>query len=105
MKKNVGDNEYLRNLHNAFYLQVLMAMNGVSNCVNLLSWLVTGLIFSISYTVPIVILLNFTSTEYALPYLYYGNSFLFWFVLTVHVGHLITFGMHISAYFTRCKKY
>ncbi|XP_008205027.1 phospholipid-transporting ATPase ABCA1 [Nasonia vitripennis] len=82
-------------------INVLMAMNGVSNCINLLSWLVTGLIFSIFYTVPIVILMNFTTAEDAFPYLYHGNSILFWLVLTVHVGHLITFGMHISAYFKR----
>ena len=80
-----------------------MSMNGVPNCLNLFSWLITSLIFSLFYVVPIVSLLNFTSTDLALPFLYYGNSFIFWLVLTINVAHLITFGMHISAYFRRCK--
>ncbi|XP_011496889.1 PREDICTED: ATP-binding cassette sub-family A member 1-like [Ceratosolen solmsi marchali] len=82
-------------------INVLMAMNGVPTYLNLLSWLVSGLIFSISYISALIILFNFAFTNNVHPYLYYGNSFIFWIVLIFHVGHLITFGMHISAYFSK----
>lgn len=82
-------------------INVLMAMNGVPTYLNLLSWLVSGLIFSISYVSSLIILFNFAFTKNVHPYLYYGNSFIFWLVLIFHVGHLITFGMHISAYFSK----
>lgn len=85
------------------YFQVLMAMNGVPTYLNLLSWLVSGLIFSVSYVSALIILFNVSFTDNVHPYIYYGNSFIFWLVLILHVGHLITFGMHISAYFSKCK--
>ncbi|XP_014205585.1 ATP-binding cassette sub-family A member 2-like [Copidosoma floridanum] len=83
-------------------VNVLMAMNGVPNYLNLLSWLLSGLIFSLLYTVPIVILSNIWF-EGKTPLLYDGNSFIFWLILTLHAAHLFTYGMHISAYFTRSK--
>ena len=90
-------------------INVLMAMNGVKEYQNLLSWLVTGIVFSIFYIVPIIILFKNTFSEKVDPYLYYSNTFIFWLILTMHVGHLISFGMHIAAYFSKrklfCKKY
>lgn len=80
-----------------------MAMNGVPNYLNLLSWLVSGLIFSVTYVTCLIFLFNCAFTTSVHPYLFYGNSFLFWIVLIFHVGHLITFGMHISSYFSRRK--
>ncbi|XP_008203603.1 phospholipid-transporting ATPase ABCA1 isoform X2 [Nasonia vitripennis] len=82
-------------------INVLMAMNGVPTYLNLLSWLVSGLIFSVSYVSALIFLFNIAFTDNVHPYLYYGNSFIFWIVLILHVGHLITFGMHISAYFSK----
>lgn len=85
-------------------LQVLMAMNGVPNYLNLLSWLLSGLVISFFYTVPIVLLMAFyTAEDDPIPFIQYGNPFIFWLLLTLNVAHLITFGMHVSAYFTRCK--
>ena len=80
-----------------------MAMNGVPTYLNLLSWLVSGLIFSASYVTALIILFNSTFTSNVQSYLHYGNSFIFWLVLMLHVGHLLTFGMHVSAYFSRCE--
>ncbi|XP_014205590.1 ATP-binding cassette sub-family A member 1-like [Copidosoma floridanum] len=82
-------------------INVLMAMNGVPTYLSLLSWLVSGLIFSLSYVTALIVSFNFAFTDNVHPYLYYGNSFIFWLVLILHVGHLITFGMHISAYFSK----
>lgn len=84
-------------------MQVLMAMNGVKLSYNLLSWLITGILFSILYVVPITILFKITFSANVEAYLHYGNGFIFWLIFTTHIGHLITFGMHIAAYFTRRK--
>lgn len=80
-----------------------MAMNGVKLFYNLLSWLITGILFSTLYVVPITILFTITFSTNVEAYLYYGNKFLFWFIFTTHISHLITFGMHIAAYFTKRK--
>ncbi|XP_029158875.1 LOW QUALITY PROTEIN: retinal-specific ATP-binding cassette transporter-like [Nylanderia fulva] len=82
-------------------VNVLMAMNGVKMAYNLLSWLITGILFSIIYTVPIIILFKNTFSTNVEAYLQYGNAFIFWLVFTAHIGHLITFGMHIAAYFSK----
>ncbi|XP_011251490.2 retinal-specific ATP-binding cassette transporter [Camponotus floridanus] len=82
-------------------VNVLMAMNGVKLSYNLLSWLITGILCSILYVVPITILFKITFSTNVEAYLHYGNGFIFWLMFTTHIGHLITFGMHIAAYFTR----
>ena len=82
-------------------VNVLMAMNGVKHYQNLLSWLLTGILFSIFYTVPVIILFKNTFSGNVDPYLYYSNTFIFWLILTVHVAHLILFGMHVAAYFSK----
>ncbi|KAK9310741.1 hypothetical protein QLX08_000052 [Tetragonisca angustula] len=82
-------------------VNVLMTMNGVKEYQTLLSWLVIGVIFSIFYVVPMTVLFKKTFSVNVEPYLYYSNTFIFWLILTVHVTHLISFGMHIAAYFSR----
>ncbi|XP_031838095.1 ATP-binding cassette sub-family A member 17 isoform X1 [Nomia melanderi] len=82
-------------------VNVLMAMNGVKHYQNLLSWLITGILFSIFYIVPITVLFENTFSDNVEPYLHYSNSFIFWLILTVHVAHLISFGMHVAAYFSK----
>ncbi|KOC60391.1 ABC transporter A family member 6 [Habropoda laboriosa] len=82
-------------------VNVLMAMNGVKTYQNLLSWLITGIVFSIFYVIPIIVLFKNTFTGNVDPYLYYSNAFIFWLILTVHVAHLISFGMHVAAYFSK----
>lgn len=80
-----------------------MAMNGVKLSYNLLSWLITGILFSTFYVVPITILFKITFSTNVVAFLHYGNVFIFWLVFTAHISHLITFGMHIAAYFTKRK--
>ncbi|XP_050474315.1 phospholipid-transporting ATPase ABCA1-like [Bombus huntii] len=84
-------------------INVLMAINGVKEYQNLLSWLLTGIVFSIFYIGPIIILFKNTFSEKVDPYLYYSNTFIFWLILTMHVSHLISFGMHIAAYFSKSR--
>ncbi|XP_014205582.1 ATP-binding cassette sub-family A member 3-like isoform X2 [Copidosoma floridanum] len=80
-------------------VNVLMKMNGVSNALNLLSWLISGSVFVIVFCiVPITVLINFT-TGGAIPYLNYGNSFIVGLALSVNIVHLFAYGMHVSAYF------
>ncbi|KAF7399046.1 hypothetical protein HZH66_006943 [Vespula vulgaris] len=82
-------------------VNTLMTMNGVKLYQNLLSWLTTGCIFSILYVIPLIILFKNTFSTRVDPYLYYSNAFLFWILMTVHIVHLISFGMHIAAYFSK----
>ncbi|XP_011706146.1 PREDICTED: uncharacterized protein LOC105461345, partial [Wasmannia auropunctata] len=82
-------------------VNVLMAMNGVKEVYNLFSWLITGILFSTIYIVPIIIILKNTFTHNVEAYLKYGNEFIFWLLITTHVTHLITFGMHVAAYFSK----
>nr|XP_034183985.1 retinal-specific phospholipid-transporting ATPase ABCA4-like [Osmia lignaria] len=82
-------------------VNVLMAMNGVKHYQNLLSWLITGILFSIFYIVPIIILFKNTFSGNVDPYLYHSNTFIFWLIFTVHIAHLISFGMHVAAYFSK----
>lgn len=78
-----------------------MAMNGVKLAYNLFSWLITGVIFSTIYIVPTIILFETTFTKNVEAFLQYGNGFIFWLLFTTHVTHLITFGMHVAAYFSK----
>jgi len=78
-----------------------MAMNGVKSFYNLLSWLIIGIIFSSFYIVPIIILFKNTFTMNVEAYLQYGNGFICWLLFTAHIAHLISFGMHIAAYFSK----
>jgi len=80
-----------------------MGMNGVKLAYNLLSWLIIGILFSTIYIIPIIILFKNTFSTNVEAYLEYGNGFIFWLLFTAHVTHLITFGMHIAAYFSRRK--
>ncbi|KYN32310.1 ATP-binding cassette sub-family A member 3 [Trachymyrmex septentrionalis] len=80
---------------------VLMAMNGVKLVYNLLSWLITGILMSIIYIIPIIILFKNTFSNNVEALLEYGNAFIFWLLFTAHIAHLITFGMHIAAYFSK----
>lgn len=78
-----------------------MAMNGVKLAYNLFSWLITGMIFSNIYIIPIIILFKNTFSNNVEAYLQYGNGFIFWLLFIAHVTHLITFGMHVGAYFSK----
>ncbi|XP_039306572.1 retinal-specific phospholipid-transporting ATPase ABCA4 [Solenopsis invicta] len=80
---------------------VLMAMNGVKLAYNLFSWLITGLLVSIIYTIPTIILFKNTFSNNVEAFLEYSNGFIFWLLFTMHIAHLITFGMHIAAYFSK----
>ncbi|TGZ53371.1 phospholipid-transporting ATPase ABCA3 [Temnothorax longispinosus] len=82
-------------------VNVLMAMNGVKLAYNLFSWLITGILFSTIYVVPTIILFKNTFSANVEAYLQYGNGFIFWILFTTVVTHLITFGMHIAAYFSK----
>ncbi|XP_011879850.1 PREDICTED: retinal-specific ATP-binding cassette transporter-like [Vollenhovia emeryi] len=82
-------------------VNVLMAMNGVKLAYNLFSWLITGILFSSIYLIPTVILFKNTFSANVEAFLEYGNGFIFWLLFTTHVSHLITFGMHVAAYFSK----
>ncbi|KAI4504278.1 hypothetical protein M0802_000749 [Mischocyttarus mexicanus] len=82
-------------------VNTLMAMNGVKLYQNLLSWLTTGCIFSIFYIIPLIVLFKNTFSTRVDPYLYYSNALLFWILMTIHITHLISFGMHVAAYFSK----
>lgn len=81
-----------------------MTMNGVKVVYNLLSWLISGVLFSNLYIIPTIILFKHTFNEIAVvPYLHYGNAFIFWLTFIAHIFHLISFGMHVAAYFAKRK--
>lgn len=78
-------------------------MNGVSNGLNLFSWLVSNWIFlSVAIVLPTVVVLLFSTTE-ATPFLNSGNPVIIWIVFNIHVAHLLAYGLHVSSYFSKCK--
>ena len=77
-----------------------MALNGIKFHINLCSWFVSGILYSLFYTTIIIIVMT---EAFSYPILLYGNSFIIWIFLFFHVAHLIAFGMHIAAYFSKCK--
>lgn len=78
-----------------------MSVNGVRNVQNLLSWLISGVMFSVVYLAPIVIMLKYFLPPMLLTYLTYSNGFIVWIVLTIHVCHIMAFAMHTTAYLWR----
>lgn len=80
-----------------------MSMNGVKNYQNLISWLVSGVIFSILYIIPLLLLFTNAFVSDVEPYLNYGNVFIVAVLLIVQVTHLLAYGMHIASYFSKCK--
>ncbi|XP_039306683.1 retinal-specific phospholipid-transporting ATPase ABCA4 isoform X2 [Solenopsis invicta] len=86
-------------------ITVLMAMNGVKLACNLFSWLITGLLVSTIYIIPIIILFKNTFSKNVEALLKYSDGFIFWLLFTTHVAHLITFGMHIAAYFSKPNEF
>ncbi|XP_043460752.1 phospholipid-transporting ATPase ABCA1-like [Leptopilina heterotoma] len=82
-------------------INVLMAMNGVKNYQSLLSWLISGLLFSVLYIVPRVIFLCVCFYSDCQPLLYYGNAILVIFMHFLNIIHLLSFGYHVSSYFSK----
>ncbi|XP_008203624.1 retinal-specific phospholipid-transporting ATPase ABCA4-like [Nasonia vitripennis] len=82
-------------------VNVLMSMNGVSNGLNLFSWLVSNWIFlSIVIVLPTVIAVLYSVTDVT-PFLNSGNPFIIWIVFNIHVAHLLAYGLHVSSYFSK----
>ncbi|XP_051153055.1 phospholipid-transporting ATPase ABCA1-like [Leptopilina boulardi] len=82
-------------------VNVLMSMNGVKTYQNLRSWLISGILFSIFYVVPRLILFKISFSSKTLPYLYHGNILLVGIMFFAHVAHLLAFGIHITSYFSK----
>ncbi|KAL7306042.1 hypothetical protein TKK_0001506 [Trichogramma kaykai] len=83
-------------------LNVLLYLHGISDALNLLSFLIGGLLFISTFVVlPIMIFLVMPSGE-TLPFLFYGNPFIVWIIFSCYVVHLLASGIHFSAYFNRC---
>ncbi|KAF7992262.1 hypothetical protein HCN44_001587 [Aphidius gifuensis] len=80
-------------------INILMSVNGVKNQTNLLSWLVTGAIWSTSYLLPIVLLLKFFYPPHVAPFLDHGNPFIVWLALLLQTIQTFCFGYHLSSYF------
>lgn len=80
-----------------------MSMNGVPTYMNLLSWLVSGLMCALVYVTIMILGFKFMFHTKVPPFLNYGSVIIVWVLLMLHVAHLITFGMHIAAYFARRK--
>lgn len=80
-----------------------MCMNGISNALNLFSWLISGLLFLSIFCVTPILVFFIIPVGDGLPYLYYGNPIILLLVFTAYVGHLLAFGVHVSSYFSRCK--
>ncbi|XP_033225198.1 ATP-binding cassette sub-family A member 17-like isoform X3 [Belonocnema kinseyi] len=78
-------------------VNILMAQNGIKFHMNLCSWLVSGILYSLFYTTVITISIT---EAFDNPFLFHGNSFIIWLFLIFHTAHLIAFGMHIASYFS-----
>ncbi|KAF7990337.1 hypothetical protein HCN44_000142 [Aphidius gifuensis] len=78
---------------------VLMSLNGVDNWLNLLSWLVTGVIWNMPLVVTIVLLLKYSWVSDVHLFLTNGNTIVVILLLLLHVIHLFCFGYHVASYF------
>lgn len=86
------------------FAQILMVVNGVKTWMNLMSWLVTGVIWSIVYLLPIVLLLRFSWHSDETPFLACGNSLVLFLALLMLGINNFCFGYHLSSYF-RTRKF
>lgn len=82
-----------------------MSVNGVKNHVNLLSWLVSGALYSTMYLLPMVMILKHFMPPTVVPFLSHGNAFLVWLALFIHICHVIAFGFHLSSYFWKRESF
>ncbi|KAH0563706.1 hypothetical protein KQX54_004924 [Cotesia glomerata] len=80
-------------------INILMSVNGLKTSINMLSWLISGALYSTTYLLPIVVLLKHFMPPKVKPFLLYGNAFIVWIALFLHTCHVIAFGYHISSYF------
>uniref|UniRef100_A0A6V7M8L4 ABC transporter domain-containing protein n=1 Tax=Bracon brevicornis TaxID=1563983 RepID=A0A6V7M8L4_9HYME len=80
-------------------VNILMAVNGVSNAKNLFSWLVSALIFGLLYLIPMIVILKHLTVSDKAPFLNNGDPFITGLAFFIHLFHLFTFGYHVSAYF------
>lgn len=78
-----------------------MSLNGVDNWLNLMSWLVTGIIWNILLVVNIVLLLKYSWVSDVRSFLTNGNEIVVILVLLLHVIHLFCFGYHMASYFNK----
>ncbi|XP_058807248.1 phospholipid-transporting ATPase ABCA1-like isoform X2 [Phymastichus coffea] len=80
---------------------VLMSMNGISNALNLFSWLISGLLFlSVFCVLPIFAFFVMPLGD-GLAFVNYGNPLVVFLIFTVYVGQLLAFGAHVAAYCSR----
>ncbi|XP_058807192.1 ATP-binding cassette sub-family A member 7-like isoform X2 [Phymastichus coffea] len=83
-------------------VNVLMSMNGVSNALNLFSWLLSGVVFVVVCSVlPIILVIRCSIEGNVVPYLHYSSTFIVLLVFTCYVTQIFCYGIHVSAYFAR----
>lgn len=82
-----------------------MSLNGIENWMNLLSWLVTGIIWNFFLLIPIVLMLKFSWVSESNAFMEKGNPFLIFLAFSLHIVHLSCFGYHIASYFNKRKFY
>ncbi|KAF7990497.1 hypothetical protein HCN44_000302 [Aphidius gifuensis] len=82
-------------------INALMSLNGIKNWMNLLSWLVTGVIWNFLLLIPIVLMLKFSWVPESNAFMEKGNPILIFMAFSLHIVHLLCFGYHIASYFNK----
>lgn len=82
-------------------VKVLLSMNGASAAESLLSWIVSGVVFDFLFVVLPTIYMAGTTYNGERIFFYHGNVLVIGLMFLVHLSHLLTFGLHVSAYFTK----
>lgn len=78
-----------------------MSMNGVSNTLSFLSWIISGLIFVFLFVALPTIIVFSLDRGLQISLFNYGNKVLIAIVFIFYISHLLIFGIHISGYFKR----
>lgn len=81
-----------------------MSMNGVSNSLSLLSWVISGVIFVFSFVAFPTIIIFCIKSGLVNSLFNHGNKIIIGSVFILYIIHLLMFGIHVSAYFTRGER-
>ena len=76
-----------------------MSMYGVPTYLNLLSWMISGIIFNVILIILTMVLFK------VWPGKLNGNMFLFFIMVFLTFASVISYGIHVSSYFSRSKSF
>lgn len=90
--------------HYYYFLQILLAMNGITMSKHLTSWIVSGSLLNAFHATILIFLFSFQIFPPSYRFLNYSNTFLIWLLLFLNAIHTLVFALHLSSYFSKRKR-